>query len=228
MFKASTCLFTASLIAALTFAPFADAASPRSSLMRGSRSGLNASSVRRGPSGFRPGGSFRGESPFRGISRMQNSRSVFGNQSPFGRSQSGSNPFDRGSFGSLLQNAGRHSRDNYRDGYRGGYYNAYQRETDSMARAYRDVGIANALVGLVGVLATASQQQGYACAPASPQGYWQRQAVVVEPQRYEQYQEWIPELYDSRTGQKIGGGYYEVRTQLVPEVVEYRAVWLSR
>ena len=73
-------------------------------------------------------------------------------------------------------------------------------------------------------LARSSQCRAVVAAPA---GYWARQAVVVQPERYEQYQEWIPEIYDARTGQKTGGGYYETRTRLSPQVVEYRNVWVA-
>jgi hypothetical protein len=67
-----------------------------------------------------------------------------------------------------------------------------------------------------------------AAAPApAPAGRWDRQAVLVQPARYEQYQEYIPEIYDPRTGQKTGGGYYETRTRQIPEQVEYREVWVA-
>ena len=123
-------------------------------------------------------------------------------------------------------------------GYGSGWGGYYDHGHDDFADAYRDVGIATAAVGLVGILTNAAMAADYRCAaPApvpvavaapAPAGYWARQAVVVQPERYEQYQEWIPELYDLRTGQKIGGGYYESRTRLVPQVVEHRDVWVTR
>jgi len=94
----------------------------------------------------------------------------------------------------------------------------------SMSKAVRDVGIAHAVVGLVGIMANAAQAERCVAVPA---GHWERRAVVVQPERYEQYQEWIPELYDSRTGVKIGGGYYETRSRLVPQVVQYQDVWVT-
>ena len=117
---------------------------------------------------------------------------------------------------------------------------AYRQE-DSMAKAYRDVGIANAMVGLVGVLATLSQEPVYApvcapapapaavplAAPAAPSGYWERRPVAVHPEHYEQYQVWIPAIVDARTGATTGGGYYETRSRLVPEQIEYQDVWVS-
>ena len=127
-------------------------------------------------------------------------------------------------LGEFLNNAGAY-------GHNGGY-GGYGYREDQMAKAYRDVGIANAVVGLVGVLVTASQNANYpavAVAPVSapPAGHWERQTVVVQPAHYESYQEWIPEIFDSRTGQRIGGGFYESRTRLVPETLQYRDVWVG-
>jgi len=100
----------------------------------------------------------------------------------------------------------------------------FHHDNYSMSKAVRDVGIAHAVVGLVGIMANAAQAER--CV-AVPSGHWERRAVVVQPERYEQYQEWIPELYDSRTGLKIGGGYYETRSRLVPQVVQYQDVWVT-
>lgn len=114
-------------------------------------------------------------------------------------------------------------RGQYSDYGRGGYGNpwdqGYGRE-DEMAKAYREVGIANAVVGLVGVLVQASENSRY----CEPQGQWTRERVLISPARYETYQVWIPPAYDSRTGAKIGGGFYETRTQVIPEVYEEREV----
>jgi len=117
-----------------------------------------------------------------------------------------------------------------------GYGDRHHRDNDEMADAYRDAAIANAVVGLAGVLVSAAQQPQYpqyapvaampVCA-APPAGRWERQAVVVRPAHYETYQEWIPEIYDSRTGQRIGGGYYESRSRLVPETFQYKDVWVT-
>lgn len=108
----------------------------------------------------------------------------------------------------------------------GGYGNnvpayPYHAEMDSAARAYRDVGLANAMVNLVGIAATAATQNAY----ARPAGCYVREKVIVQPSHYETVRVWVPEIYDPHTGQKIGGGYYETRTQLAPEVAEYRDVW---
>lgn len=137
-----------------------------------------------------------------------------------------------GAFGEALRAFGDHS------GYGG--YGGWNRYENEMADAYRDAAIANAVVGLVGIMVSAAQQPQcttVAAAPISvapmpvavapPPGRWERQTVVVEPAHYETYQEWIPEIYDSRTGQKIGGGYYESRSRLVPETYQYRDVWVT-
>ena len=112
--------------------------------------------------------------------------------------------------------------------YRGGWGDYHHRE-DEMAKAYREVGIANAVVALVGVLAQTSQARAYATAqPAMVQAPvenpWVRERVLVSPPRLETTQVWIPEVYDPRTGAKIGGGYHETRTQVIPEVYEEREV----
>jgi hypothetical protein len=229
MKKQSMALMAVALIAAMVFLPtVAYAGSPfrgiskggirtpriGSGLSRGGRSGLNLSGLSRsrgrtsGLSGLSRGIS---GSPFRSGSHG----SKWGGSDLFrsGRSYSGFGGF--GGYGG--------------SGWGGNYY----RHHDDLADAYRDVGIANAVVGLVGVMAHAATapRYTYAAPPpavvAAPAGYWARQAVVVQPERYEQYQEWIPEIYDARTGQKTGGGYYETRTRLSPQVVEYRNVWVA-
>ncbi len=110
---------------------------------------------------------------------------------------------------------------------RGGYggYGGYGYGYDGygMPQAYRDVGIANAVVGLVGIAAQASQNSQY-YQYAQPTQQYYRERVLVAPARYETTQVWVPESFDPRTGAKIGGGFYENRTQLVPEVYEERAV----
>lgn len=118
----------------------------------------------------------------------------------------------------------------------GNYWGQYDRHRyeDQTAKAYRDAMIANTVVSMVGMIALTAQnnqcrpQAVAVAAPArpAPQGHWEKQSVVTQPARYEQYQEWIPELYDSHTGQK-SGGYYEARTRLIPEVVEQRDVWVT-
>ncbi len=102
-------------------------------------------------------------------------------------------------------------------GYGGGGWNDYENE---MADAYRDVGIANAVVGLVGIAAQFAQARQY----AAPAQQYRTERVLVAPARYETTQVWIPESYDPRTGVKLGGGFHETRTQYVPEVYEEHLV----
>jgi hypothetical protein len=117
----------------------------------------------------------------------------------------------------------------------GNGYGYGQHYEDPYAKAYRDAAIANAVVSALGILATTSQQmqyqrqqqylpqQQYAPAPQPAQRI-EHVKTLVSPARYEQYQEWIPPLYDSRTGAQIGGGFNETRTRLMPEVYEYRDI----
>lgn len=105
-----------------------------------------------------------------------------------------------------------------------GDYRGDRHDRDAMARAYRDVGIANAVVGLAGIAIGPPRMPAYP--PPPPPGQWVREKVVVAPAHYEQYEVWIPEVYDPRTGCR-SGGYYETRTRLVPEVCEYRDVYMN-
>ena len=238
MKRTSMYAFVVALVAAMAIAPYVEAAglrSPMGNSIRSAGRGMSRSSGRGSLSGLSRGigrsGGLSGLSRNSGSSRnpfnlpnlsgdSRSSRNPFGmsSSSNWGRYGSGS-PFGRSS--GLFGNMGG-------PGYYNNRYDSHYRyEQDRMAKAYRDVGMAQALVGLVGIVATVAQQPPqYAAVPA--QGYWQRQAVIVQPQRYEHRQEYIPPLYDSRTGQKIGGDYHESRTVLVPEVVEYRDVWVTQ
>ena len=121
----------------------------------------------------------------------------------------------RDALGSLMNRGGYGDYGDY--GGHGGW-NDYENE---MADAYRDVGIANAVVGLVGIAAQVAVQSRQYAAPAQQ---YQSERVLVAPARYETTQVWIPESYDPRTGVKLGGGFYETRTQYVPEAYEERLV----
>jgi hypothetical protein len=122
-----------------------------------------------------------------------------------------------------------HGGGNYNGGYGGcNNYGGGQGYGDygyGMPQAYRDVGIANAVVGLVGIAAQTAQTSAYYNgAYAQPVQRYYNERVLVSPSRYETTQVWVPESFDPRTGAKIGGGFYENRTQLVPEVYEERMV----
>jgi hypothetical protein len=106
-------------------------------------------------------------------------------------------------------------------GYGSPFYDNNRHRDYSMPEAYRDAAIANSLVNLVGILVQSGQQ------PAAPAGRYIREKIVIVPEHYETYQVRIPPIYDSRTGQQIGGGYDETRTRLVPEVAEYRDIPVS-
>lgn len=149
-----------------------------------------------------------------------------------GRGGSASNPWSGGGRSGLnaadvLQGLGALSGGDGLGGYGGNPWQGYGRDRreDAMAKAYRDVGIMNAVVALVGIAATVSQNSA-AYAPAhaapAPAPAPMVERVVVAPARYESVQVWVPPIYDSRTGAQIGGGYHEARSQYVPET--YRDV----
>ncbi|MBI2423539.1 MAG: hypothetical protein HYV27_11980 [Candidatus Hydrogenedentes bacterium] len=95
------------------------------------------------------------------------------------------------------------------------------------AKAYRDAAIANAVVGLVGVLVSASQQrQQYAVsAPAAPAGQIVKERRLVQDARMEEYQVWVPEYRIPQTNE-IVPGHHETRRKEVPAVYEEREVWV--
>ncbi len=149
-----------------------------------------------------------------------------------------------------LRNGARHNSGNtpildalrdgrYGNGYRGhdlGDYlrdryddrHGYRHDGGDYADAYRDVGIANAVVSLVGILAnTATQQQPRYAAP-QPVARYETHKVLVKEGHYVQEKVWVPEIFDPRTGRQSGGGYYETRSRFVPPVYEERTVLIER
>lgn len=214
-------LLTLVLIAGLTLvvSPGAYAAPNPRKALKGVRNAVRSSARRSSSAPFSRSA----------LSRSNRNASPFRGSSPF---SSRNNPFrDLGTMS-------RSHRDMPSPFYSG---SRYHRREDSMAKAYRDVGIANAMVGLVGVMATMSQQPTHyvqtpvveavpvavpLAAPIAPMGHWERKPVVVQPQHYEQVQQWVPPISDPRTGEVTGGGYYETRSVLVPERVAYEDVWV--
>ena len=98
------------------------------------------------------------------------------------------------------------------------------------AKAYRDAAIANAIVNVVGILATANQPQipvaaGPPPAPVAPRGYIERQRVLVQEGRTEEYQVWVPEYRIPETGEVVLG-HHETRRREVAPVFEEREVWV--
>jgi hypothetical protein len=83
---------------------------------------------------------------------------------------------------------------------------------DSWGRSYRDFGLQNAAASLASIAAGGAAWAYRAPAPA-----------MCDPVRsvpgahYETYEIWVPEVYDPHTGMKVAGGYFEVRTRLVPD-----------
>lgn len=123
---------------------------------------------------------------------------------------------------------GKHSRD-YGSGYGYGYDNRYgdrygsrgYRDPDrAYADAYRDVGIANAVVGLVDVIVNNGATQVY----PQPCGHYERTKVVVQEGHYEETRVWVSESYDPYA--HVDRGHYEIQRRWVPEVCEYRDVYV--
>ena len=131
--------------------------------------------------------------------------------------------------------------DAWRD--RAGSYNDHGRyndryHDDHMADAYRDGAIANAVVNLVGIAVGAAMQdrvyaQPVAVAPApvqvvevQPRGYYRTEQILVSPGHYEDVRVWEPEGRDQH-GRPVGG-YYVVHKRWIPDVYEYRPVWVQQ
>jgi len=181
---------------------------------RGSAAIRGNTSVRRPP--IATGGSFdRGRRPSSG-------QRPFGGQSPFGNGNISGNP-----LGSLLGqylNQGGYGFNRGFDPYAG---------QKAQAKAYRDVAIANAVVNVVGILATANQPRiqaacppgGVVAAPESPCGYVERQRILVQEGRTEEYKVWIPEHTIPETGEVVEG-HHETRRRDIPPVYQEREVWV--
>ena len=119
---------------------------------------------------------------------------------------------------------------------------------DEFADAYRDAAIANAVVGLVGVIANAACQPRpvavaapayaaapvYAAAPAyaaapvvvQPAGHYEVRRTLVQEGYYENTQVWVPEYNDPATG-TIVAGHYETHKRFVPPVYQETQVWVA-
>lgn len=110
---------------------------------------------------------------------------------------------------------GRNYGDRRHDRYDDGYYGDSDRE---YAHAYRDVGIANAVANVVGTIV--SSQPGVV-RPYGPT--YERQRVILKPGYYEEVREWVPDMTDPRTGDRIMG-HYETRQRWVPEVYGYQDI----
>lgn len=97
------------------------------------------------------------------------------------------------------------------------------------ADAYRDAAIANAIVNVVGILATANQPPApvVACppAPAAPQGHIERQRVMLQEGRTEEYQVWVPEYVIPAT-REVVVGHHETRRREIAPFFEEREIWV--
>lgn len=95
------------------------------------------------------------------------------------------------------------------------------------AKAYRDAAIANAVVNVVGILATSHQQQQQVAvyADPAPRGHIERQRMLVQEGRTEEYRVWIPEYTIPATGEVVVG-HHETRRREIAPVYEEREVWV--
>lgn len=94
------------------------------------------------------------------------------------------------------------------------------------AKAYRDAAIANAVVNVVGILATTQQQKACAVkAPAAPRGHVETQRILVQEGRTEEYRVWVPQYTIPATGEVVVG-HYETRQREIAPVYETREVWI--
>jgi hypothetical protein len=118
------------------------------------------------------------------------------------------------------------------NGYRGRDYYNY-RAAEAQADAYRDAALANAAVGLVGVLVNAAvQEQALRTQPVAacpvvtqPTGHYETRRSLVREGYYETRQVWVPEQVDPHTGEIILG-HHETRRLWVPPVYEESQVFV--
>lgn len=177
------------------------------------------------------------------------SRSIRPGPSPIGKGSaprgSAMSGAGRSIAGSLAGEAGKYGLNPYGGGYGGlGYGNypllnslLYEDSRASAereyAKAYRDASIANAVVGLVSVVAL-SAQANRAPAPyatqvsSAPVQYvqepvYEEMKVLVKDGYYESFQVWVPETVDRQTGDIIEG-HHETHKRWAPPVYESRTV----
>lgn len=111
------------------------------------------------------------------------------------------------------------------NGNGGHRFDPYEGEK-AQAKAYRDAAIANAIVNVVGILATAHQPQPpVAICPAPPQGHVERQQVLVQEGRTEEYDVWVPEYVIPATGEVVVA-HHETRRRTIAPVYEDREIWV--
>jgi hypothetical protein len=153
----------------------------------------------------------RGGAPNLGAAGLGNG---LGRGGAFGRNGSG------GPLGGLLQ---QYLYNEYGGGYR---YDPYAGEK-AHAKAYRDAAIANAVVNMVGIIATNHQQRKYTnCSTAvAPSGHIERQRILVQEGRTEEYQVWVPQYTVPATGEVVLG-HNETRRREIAPVYENREVWI--
>jgi hypothetical protein len=143
-----------------------------------------------------------------------------------GAPQFGARPYGSGS--DLLSEALRYRLGDGRYGYGGRDY--WRDHEKAIAKAHRDAVIANALVQVVGILATTSAQSPQAIYAPGPRvvqtpGHYETRRVLVREGYWESERVWVPERQDPVTG-SIVEGHYELHRRWVPEVYEETQVWV--
>lgn len=137
-----------------------------------------------------------------------------------GGRERGPSGMDSGPLGDLLGQ--------YLAGEYGGHrFDPYEVDK-ARADAYRDAAIANAIVNVVGILAASSQPQvpvALCPPPSAPRGHIERQRVLIQEGRTEEYQVWIPEYTIVETGELVVG-HYETRRRAIAPVYEEREIWV--
>ena len=118
---------------------------------------------------------------------------------------------------------GGHGSRDYGNGYGYGYGDSrdsrHHDRDRGYADAYRDVGIANAVVDLVGIIANSGAPQ---VVYEQPCARYERAKVLVQEGHYEETRVWVSHGYDPCT--RVDRGHYEIQRRWVPDVYEYRDV----
>lgn len=136
------------------------------------------------------------------------------------RPERGASGIDNGSLGNLLGQ--------YLAGDYGGHrFDPYEGDK-ARADAFRDAAIANAIVNVVGILAASSQPPtpvALCPPPPAPRGHIERQNVLIQEGRTEEYQVWIPDYTIAETGELVVG-HHETRRRSIAPVYEEREIWV--
>ncbi len=228
-------------LALVTFIPQAQADSTRSSRMGANRGSAVRSVGRSVNRSHSTGISQRSRSGSPGLSHRSFGRSGRSDTPSFGnrdssRSFNGYQGAGRGALGGLLreglqQRLGDGNRyGGYGDGRGARLFDYLEDREDARSDAYRDAMIADSIVRIVGIIATAPRTQARYVAPgpyvAAPSpGHYETRRVIVRAGYWQEEQVWVPEWQDPSSGSVVAG-HYETHKRWVPEVYEETQVWV--